>query len=382
MYSRAQQKFLELRKNGIHAALFEGSWMGENADVSGLIFELGKKLLASEAVTKMSAVCGFKTYEGEEHFFEIIKINEFVDRQTPPMSNVENISVPKRMSTVSFNKYVETVSLVKELITAGETYQVNYSIPFEVSAVGVDPFEIYCTLTRLNPSPYMCFIETQAGALISNSPECLYELSVDQHVKTMPIKGTTMRGQTPREDERNAVLLLESEKNKAELAMIVDLERNDLGKVCTPGTVRVHKSDSGDFRVVEKYSHVIHTVAKIEGTLESGKTWRDLLDALSPGGSITGCPKIRTMEIIKKIEEGPRGIYCGSAGFVLPNKVNAGAFSVFNILIRSLWFDKKSQKVVFRSGGGIVADSNAIEEYTELINKAAAIESALNSLSY
>ncbi len=390
MNTSAQNYFLELRNKGIRAAIFEGNW-GHIVEKGNFVFELGERLGLIEAERQKKSICGFKTYEGEEFFYEILKTHEFAQNMGVPHTNItsqnENkleVIVPDDMA------YAQKIAEIKELIAAGETYQVNYSIPFEISAVGKDPFEIYCALTRINPSPYMCYIETEDGALISNSPECLFELSADGFIKTLPIKGTMKRGENPQEDAQNEAALSASEKNKAELAMIVDLERNDLGKVCKPGTVRVQRSESGDFRIIEKYSHVIHTVARVEGSLRNDKSWRDALDALFPGGSVTGCPKIRTMEIIKKLENGSRGIYCGSAGFILHKAENSveksrelasdkAQTAIFSILIRSLWFDKKTQKIAFRSGGGIVADSVASEEYNELINKAAAIESVLKS---
>lgn len=353
MYTPAQQLCLELRKKGTTAALFEGKWR--------YVFELGKKIPAGSA---QKNICGFKTYEGGEYFFEILKTHIINELPREPFLKTTKSSGTALTSSISPAEYVEKILEIKELIRAGETYQVNYSVPFKMLAANQDPFELYCALARLNPSPYMCFIEIDEGALISNSPECLFRLDPDGYVETHPIKGTLPRGATRKEDEINARTLLESEKNKAELAMIVDLERNDLGKVCTPGSVRVTSN-----RRIEKYSHVIHTVSTIEGHLIKGKTWRDTLEALFPGGSVTGCPKQRTMEIIKRLEDCPRGIYCGSAGFVTKE-----GEANFNILIRSLWFDKTKEEITFRSGGGIVADSDPQEEWKELIQKAGAMQ--------
>ncbi len=386
MLTQAQQKFIALKKNGIHVALFEGRWYGEKSKAGGVVFELGAKKTLNEAEAMSLSVCGFITYEGAENFNEIKKVHEFKEEPCKPIAEELNTSNVYR-SNVSFEQYAEKIAEIKNLLLAGETYQVNYSIPFTSKANKSDPFELYRRLARINPSPYMCYIDTDDGALISNSPECLMYLYHDGKIETRPIKGSAQRGESQQKDAENEAALLTSEKNKAELAMIVDLERNDLGKVCTPASVRVRTGTNvpGDFRQIEKYSHIMHTVATVSGILEKEKTWRDALCALFPGGSVTGCPKTRTIEIIKKLEDGARGIYCGSAGFVIqPKATNKSAsnnentpISSFNILIRSLWYDKKSQAVTFRSGGGIVADSEAKEEYNELIQKAAAINSIL-----
>jgi len=154
--------------------------------------------------------------------------------------------------------------------------------------------------------------------------------------------------------------------------MIVDLERNDIGKICVPGTVEVAEK-----RTVEKYSHVIHTVANVRGTLEKDRDWFDAFYALFPGGSVTGCPKKRTIEIISELEKEPRGLYCGSAGYI-----DLSGECDFNIMIRTLWLEKnkKGNMLKFRSGGGIVVDSDPEKEYSETMNKIQALTSAILSL--
>lgn len=358
MYSHAQQKILELKKQGVYAALFEGAWSEQS-----FVFELGTRMEEGEVLTAVDSAqgqCGYITYEGDECFYKINQIYRFASQAYVVQKKITQATSISPHE--SFSQYSRKIQQILEYICAGETYQVNYSIPFQIDASDRDPFEVYCELFRINPSPYACYFDTPDGALISNSPECLMKIDSTGRIRTIPIKGT-VAAEEP--DEK----LLNSEKNKAELAMIVDLERNDLGKVCTVGSVQVV-----DHRKIENYSHVKHTVSVVEGRLEQNKTWRDALAALFPGGSITGCPKIRTMEIIKKLEVGKRGIYCGSAGFVLNSR---HPDTVFNILIRSLWYDKKSNTFAFRSGGGIVADSRADDEYAELLHKAGAILSVL-----
>jgi anthranilate/para-aminobenzoate synthase component I len=191
-------------------------------------------------------------------------------------------------------------------------------------------------------------------------------------ISTRPIKGTVPRGHTPEEDQKFIRELLKSKKNEAELNMIVDLARNDLGRVCEVGSVEV-----SNHRVVETYSHVHHTVSTVEGVLRSGLDWWDVLRAVFPGGSITGAPKVRTMELIDALEPCSRGVYTGSAGWISPE----GEFD-FNILIRTIAFSKDPKtgakgRYSFHSGGAIVVDSKPLEEYEETLHKAAVLTGAL-----
>lgn len=265
------------------------------------------------------------------------------------------------LAAAARNQYFQKLARIKEYLYAGETYQVNFSHKFETPYDG-GAFELYQKLTAMNPSPYQFFMETKDWAVISNSPERLFFLD-DGIIQTRPMKGTVPRGRTPQEDKKNVAALLASEKDRAELAMIVDLERHDLGKICASGTVEVTED-----RAIEKYSHVIHTVSNIRGELAGGRDWYDALHALFPGGSITGAPKKRTMEIIRELEEEPRGVYCGSAGWI-----DLSGACDFNIMIRTLWYDKNAQCLTYRSGGGIVVDSDPQKEYEETLHKAGAI---------
>lgn len=272
-----------------------------------------------------------------------------------------------RHSNLTFAQYSKKLGKIKNYLYSGHTYQVNFSQRFEVPYQG-EAFELYKKITAINPSPFQFFLETPDFAIISNSPERLMRVR-KSIIETRPIKGTAPRGKTLQEDKKNIQKLLASEKEKAELAMIVDLERNDIGKICVPGTVEVTEE-----RTVEKYSHVIHTAANIRGVMGENYDWYDALRAVFPGGSITGCPKKRTMEIIEELENSPRGIYCGSAGYI-----DLSGACDFNILIRTLWLQKtrKHSKIIFNSGGGIVVDSKVKNEYEETLQKAAAIISAI-----
>lgn len=313
-----------------------------------------------------SGFVGFLSYEFEAHFVyvdEVLTYNSNLNDSRYIFSNI----VPK--SNISREQYFEKIARIKKYLFDGDTYQVNFSQRFEVP-YQKSAFELYQKLSAANPSPYQFFMEDSAGssefAVISNSPERLFQIN-NGIIQTRPIKGTVPRGKTPKEDEENIRRLLASEKEKAELAMIVDLERNDLGKICLPGTVEVDEN-----RTVEKYSHVIHTVSNIRGVLAPELDWYDALRALFPGGSVTGCPKKRTMEIISELENFPRGIYCGSAGWI-----DLSGNCDFNIMIRTMWYDKKAGRIIFHSGGGIVADSDPQTEYEETLHKAAAIMDVL-----
>lgn len=284
---------------------------------------------------------------------------------------------PAPASDLTYKSYLGKIRTIKKYLFSGDTYQVNFSQRFELPYSG-EAIELYKKITSINPSPFQFFLQTSRFAVISNSPERLFKIVSEERragsdliIETRPIKGTAPRGKSRIEDAKNIKKLLSSEKECAELSMIVDLERNDLGKICRPGTVEVNKH-----RTIEKYSHVIHTVSNIKGELRSGCDWLDALHALFPGGSVTGCPKKRTMEIIDKLEGFGRGIYCGSAGYV-----DLSGDCDFNIMIRTLWLEKGKNeapaRLIFHSGGGIVVDSDAKREYEETLHKAAAIVSAL-----
>lgn len=273
----------------------------------------------------------------------------------------------------SYPVYLKKFNIIQEKLRSGETYQVNFAQPFLFS-VGPDfsAPNFFRMLVTLNPSPHQFFLENEDFAVISNSPELLvrgFWEGKKFFLETRPIKGTVPRGHNETEDEANIRALLHSKKEEAELTMIVDLMRNDLGKVCKTGTIRVLKH-----RKIEKYSHVIHTVSVIRGELEEGKDVFDVLEALFPGGSVTGCPKKRTMEIIDELEDVRRGVYCGSAGSIQKD----GSFE-FNIMIRTAFLDKQNRILSFFGGGGIVVDSLPKREYDETFHKAAALFEALTA---
>ena len=255
------------------------------------------------------------------------------------------------------DEYCTAVRLVKEYIAAGDIYQVNLSQRFAVP-FDSDPWDTYLRLKERNPAPYAAYLNLDDFQIISSSPECFLTLNpTNQLVETRPIKGTRPRSADPAEDQRLASELLTSQKDLAENVMIVDLERNDLGRVCEFGSVSVP-----NLYVLESYPTVHHLVSTVTGRLRRECDAVDFLTACFPGGSITGAPKIRAMEIIDELEPVRRGVYTGSIGYLgFDGSVN------LNIAIRTAVV--KDDVCYFHVGGGIVADSDPEMEYQETLDK-------------
>jgi para-aminobenzoate synthetase component 1 len=254
-------------------------------------------------------------------------------------------------------EYMAAVNRIKEYILAGDVYQADMTQRFETDMDNIPPWDLYKRLMHINPSPFASYLNFDGVTVVSSSPERFLIVN-NRYVETRPIKGTVKRGSTPQEDERNKVFLLNDEKNRAELAMIVDLLRNDIGRVCKAGTVKVRA-----FPELETYSSVHHLVSTITGELPEGKNVVDVLKAAFPGGSITGAPKIRAMEILDELEPVERGIYTGSIGYLGFN-----GCSDLNIVIRTIIVT--GNKAHIQAGGGIVADSLDADEYEETLIKA------------
>jgi para-aminobenzoate synthetase component 1 len=266
--------------------------------------------------------------------------------------------------------YINAVESIKQYIRQGDVFQVNLSVrqsrKLTVGATGqtISPEEIYEWLRLLNPSPYMALLRFADFQLVSASPELLVQLEAGM-VRTRPIAGTRPRGENDDEDRRLADELIYNEKERAEHVMLVDLERNDLGKISRYGSVKVD-----DFMMIEYYSHVMHIVSEVRGELAAGKDAYDVLAATFPGGTITGAPKIRTMEIIEELEPVRRGPYTGAIGWIDYN-----GNMEFNIIIRTMVVS--GQMAHIQAGAGIVIDSNPEKEYIESINKAKALWKAI-----
>ncbi|MBX0285882.1 aminodeoxychorismate synthase, component I [Halomicroarcula sp. F28] len=260
--------------------------------------------------------------------------------------------------------FAERVRTVQEYIHDGDTFQANISQRLSAPAA-VHPVEAFDALRRVNPAPYSALVEFPGVDLVSASPELLLDRDGDELV-TEPIAGTRPRGSTPEDDERLADDLRADEKERAEHAMLVDLERNDLGKVSQFGSVEVT-----DYRRVDRYSEVIHLVSEVRGRLRSRATLADAIAAVFPGGTITGAPKPRTMEIIDEVESTRRGPYTGSIGIF-----GFDGRATLNIVIRTLV--RYGDEYHLRVGAGIVHDSEPDREYEETLDKGRALVTAVD----
>jgi para-aminobenzoate synthetase component 1 len=259
--------------------------------------------------------------------------------------------------------YIDAVARAIEYIHAGDIFQVNLSQRFSAD-LRVHPWQLYRRARSGNPAPFAAYLGFPDGIVASHSPERFLRVQ-GREVTTRPIKGTRPRGSSPEEDARLAHELLTSEKDRAELVMIVDLERNDLGRVCSYGSVRVP-----ELLTLESYATVHHLVSTVVGRLHDNRSLVDLLKATFPGGSITGAPKVRAMQIIDELEPTQRGVYTGSIGWI-----GFDGDMDLNIVIRT--FLIRDGRVHWQVGGGIVADSDPTAEYEETLAKGFALKRAL-----
>ncbi len=281
-------------------------------------------------------------------------------------ASLEPLTLKSNFSKV---QYIEAVEKALEYIGRGDIYQVNLSqrFEFDLKEKMLDPLILYKTLRNLSPAPFGGYLDGGSFSLISNSPERFLRLN-DRVVQTRPMKGTRPRGANDLDDRRLRAEILSSAKEKAELLMITDLQRNDLGRACDYGSVKVR-----EMRTLEEYKYVFQATSTIEGVLSQEKDCFDLIRACFPGGSITGCPKIRAMEVIEELEPTRRGLYTGSMGYI-----NFDGNMDLNILIRTLLSYRG--KYFFQVGGGIVADSIPEKEYEETLVKAWAMRTSLESI--
>jgi anthranilate synthase component 1 len=261
--------------------------------------------------------------------------------------------------------YLSGVKRIKEYIKEGDVFQVNLSRLWTAELQpNVSDITLYRRLMQSNPAPFFALATYKQHSIISSSPERLVKVSGDQ-IETRPIAGTRPRGDTEGLDAEKLQELIGHPKERAEHIMLIDLERNDLGRVCKSGTVKVN-----ELMTLETYAHVHHIVSNIEGTLREDITPGDVIRAVFPGGTITGCPKVRCMEIIAELEAQPRGAYTGSLGYV-----NHDGSMDLNILIRTLV--KNANQITLRAGAGIVADSDPQKELEETRAKAKGLLLAL-----
>jgi len=254
-----------------------------------------------------------------------------------------------------------------EAIRAGDIFQANVSQQFTTLWEG-RPLPLYLALRRINPSPFACFLSCEALTAVSCSPERLVRVQ-DGRVDTRPIAGTRPRGQSAEEDLLNSLELFVSEKERAEHIMLVDLARNDLGRIAATGSIGVE-----ELMTLEAYSHVLHIVSNVSGRLRRGVDAVEVIQAVFPGGTITGCPKVRCMQILRELEPVARGLYTGSLGYI-----GFDGTMDLNIAIRTLVL--QGHRLSFHVGAGIVADSVPEREYHETLAKAGALMSALDAVT-
>jgi anthranilate synthase component 1 len=287
-------------------------------------------------------------------------------RPTPPLRALDPTPAapPDPRATITREAYEAGVRRIQEYILAGDAFQVVYSQRFEVPRGDVDPFDVYRALRVINPSPYMFHLEFPEAIVTGASPEVLVRLDAGE-VEVRPIAGTRRRGVTPEEDAALEAELRADPKERAEHVMLIDLGRNDVGRVSAPGTVGVQ-----DLMVVERYSHVMHLVSNVRGRGTPGVRPVDVVRATFPAGTLSGAPKIRAMEIIEELEIARRGIYGGAVGYLS----YTGNMDL-SIAIRTLV--TKGDTIHVQAGAGIVADSVPGEEYRECVNKAGAVVSAV-----
>ena len=276
--------------------------------------------------------------------------------ERPPVQHGDTVRTPDR------GEYLRRVEVAKEHIRRGDIFQVVLSQRAERETT-VSPLEVYRALRRINPSPYLFLLELDGVALVGSSPET-HVKAEGRRASLNPIAGTIARG------EGDAEHLLSSEKDRAEHVMLVDLGRNDLSRVCVPGTVKVER-----FLEPERFSHVTHLVSEVAGELRVGVTPFDLLRATFPAGTVSGAPKVRAMQIISELEGYRRGTYAGVVGYHLPGV----AFDTC-IALRTVRF--QDGRAFLQAGGGIVADSVPADEHQECLNKLAAIEAAIEAAEH
>ncbi len=316
--------------------LFALEIQGDNRKPEQKLDELEQLILKSQQIKIPSFVCA----ELEKNDFSNIRCNMDKDY------------------------YFQTIEKIKKHIYDGETYQINFSRRFETD-FNAEAIDLFHWQNQYNPSPYAAYIDTGDFKIVSASPEMFITIN-DGFIQTKPIKGTRPKIKNSKEDYTQE--LFDNQKEQAELNMIIDLERNDVAKICVPGTRKVTQP-----RTIETYPTVLHAVATVGGQLRDDVTICDVLKAMFPGGSITGAPKIRSMEIIDETEPTARGVYTGCIGFI-----GIDGNACLNIAIRTIII--RDNKAYAQTGGGIVADSDAEAEWQETIVKARALLAGINNV--
>ena len=324
----------------------------------------GSAMLVANAILPPKVTKAAATAAYHQAIGRLDAMTTALSRPTPPMvSTVDNPGVGRYVSRTPEGLHPKAVEAAKEAIRAGECFQIVVSQRFE-RPTNADPLDIYRVLRSTNPSPYMYLLRFDGFDIVGSSPEAHLKVT-GRRAMLHPIAGTRWRGQTPEEDARLAAELLADPKERAEHVMLVDLGRNDLGRVCKPGTVEVP-----EFATIERYSHVMHIVSTVVGELRDDQTAFDALVATFPAGTLTGAPKVRAMEIIEELEPTRRGVYGGIVGYFGFGGDMDTAITIRTALLRD-------GMAYVQAGGGVVADSDPAAEEQETRNKAAAVLAAI-----
>lgn len=326
-----------------------------------------------EAVDNGFYAAGYVSYEAAPAFDEAFKVNSkqmmpllwfgiFEEPQNQTLSSSGSYEHSKWLPNVTLDEYESAITAIKNFIESGDTYQTNYTIRLHSQFKG-DDLSFFTKLKKAQSSNYCAYINTGDHSILSASPELFFHLEGNQ-ITTRPMKGTIARGLTLEQDEKNAKWLYDSEKNRAENVMIVDLLRNDLNFMADQGTVQVPKLFE-----IEQYPTVHQMTSTITAEVSPKLSFYDIFKALFPCGSITGAPKISTMEIISNLEHEPRDVYCGAIGYITPQKE-----AIFNVPIRTVIINQQTGQATYGVGGGITWDSTSKGEYEEVITKASLLE--------
>ena len=355
---------------------------GEDVEFSEIRSEMSKYEITYEGVSSdevsylpLGGAFGWIDYDGtfcfgiyescliythkKQQWFEVGSV---IERLKPWCADV--FKVGAFLSHTDKDSYINGVEKIKEYIKAGDIYQVNLTQKFSAKVESGSLFSLYDHLRNSAPAPMSAYLSLFDREVLSSSPETFLKMN-GKRVETKPIKGTRPRFEDEKQDRASAKELIESVKETAELVMITDLERNDLGKICDYGSVKVEA-----MLQLEKLEHVYHLVSTVSGSLRGDVDHWQAVSECFPGGSITGAPKLRAMEIIKELEEEERGLYTGAVGYVGFNDA-----SQFNVVIRTLV--REGDKIHYHVGAGIVADSDPEAEYEETLHKAKGIRQAL-----
>ncbi|WP_071392757.1 aminodeoxychorismate synthase component I [Bacillus tuaregi] len=326
-----------------------------------------------EAIEAGYYAAGYLSYESAPAFDPAFQVNAnstmpflwfgiFSEPQSGTLSSPGTYSLTEWVPSVSMDEYDASIQAIKRAIEAGNTYQANYTIRLHSQFTG-DDIAFFDFLKRGQAADYCAYLNTGDHRILSASPELFFHLQ-GERITTRPMKGTIKRGTSFFEDKEKASWLYHSEKNRAENVMIVDLLRNDLGVIAEPGSVEVPKLFE-----IEPYPTVHQMTSTITAKLREGTELVDIFQALFPCGSITGAPKIKTMEIISALEKAPREVYCGAIGYITPHRE-----AIFNVPIRTVVMDSKTGRATYGVGGGITWDSTTDGEYHEILAKSKLLE--------